>query len=205
MKHIVRCFPVQDKRAGSRRVVIADEPEWWTNTINTPQTQGTVVIIEFSLYKVLFYSTSPLILPMTLWINETRNHYPYFLDKKIRESDSTTEESQLGKREQWILKVYQISQIFVVKVWLKDRITSSDLNTKHQLENENLISPPKIFSGQKPSYSIITNSCLGGISPMQLHNLTFVMVSKWLTTWLNTSLHLYKAFFHFQPCDWFLV
>lgn len=130
MKHIVRCFPVQDKRAGSRRVVIADEPEWWTNTINTPQTQGTVVIIEFSLYKVLFYSTSPLILAITLWINETRNHYPYFPDKKIRESDSTTEESQLGKREQWILKVYQISQIFVVKIWLKDRITSSDLNTK---------------------------------------------------------------------------
>lgn len=144
MKHMVRCFSVQDKRAGSRSVVIADEPEWWTNTINTPQTQGTVVIKEFSVYKVLFYSTSPLILPITLWINETKDHYPHFLDKKIRENDSTIEGGQLGKREQRILKVYQISQIFMVNVWLKHKtsirewefdITAQDLfRSKAQLQ-----------------------------------------------------------------------
>lgn len=99
MKHTVHCFSLQDKGTGSRRVVIADEPERWTNTINTPQPQGTVVIIEFSVYKVLFYSTAPVILQIALWINETRYHYPQFLDKKIKaQSDSTIEEGQRGKR-----------------------------------------------------------------------------------------------------------
>ena len=54
MKHTVYCFSMQDKCAGSRRVAMADELERRTITVNTPQTQGTGVITEFSVHEVLY-------------------------------------------------------------------------------------------------------------------------------------------------------